>query len=90
MALIGAGVGQGKVIAKKLMKAGMGKGQSIPLSKAMGPEEHRRYVDVRTSADMPLSITMKLDCQGLPVSYSKAASRPPPEGDCHQRYFTYV
>ena len=30
-----------------------------------------------TSADMPLPITMKLDHQGPPVSYSKAASRPP-------------
>ena len=26
---------------------------------------------------MPPAITMKLDCQGPPVSYSEAASRPP-------------
>ena len=62
--------------AKKLMKVGVGKGWSIPLAKAMGPEECKRYVDVRTSADTPPPITMKLDCQGPPVSYSKAASRP--------------
>ena len=65
------------MIAKKLMKVGIGKGWSVPSSRAMGPEEHRRYVDVGTSADMPLPIMMKLDCQGPPVSYSEAASRPP-------------
>ena len=76
-ALIGAGVGRGQVLAKKLMKAGVGKGQSIPLSKAMGPEERRRHMDASTSVDIPLLIAMKLDHQGPPVSYSKAASRPP-------------
>ena len=30
-----------------------------------------------TSAEIPLSITMRLDHQGPPVSYSEAASRPP-------------
>ena len=59
------------------MKAGVGKGQSIPLSKAMGPEERRRHMDASTSVDIPLLIAMKLDHQGPPVSYSKAASRPP-------------
>ena len=76
-ALIGAGVGQGQVLARKLMKAGVGKGQSIPSSKAMGPEEHRRHVDASTSVDIPQPIAMKLDHQGPPVSYSEAASRPP-------------
>ena len=75
--LIGAGVGQGQVLVKKLMKAGVGKGQSIPSSKAMGPEEHRRHVDASTSADIPQPIAMKLDHQGPPVSYSDVASRPP-------------
>ena len=74
--LIGAGVGQDQVLAKKLMKAGVGKGQSIPSSKAMGPEEHRRHVDASTSADIPQPIAMKLDHQGPPVSYSDVASRP--------------
>ena len=77
MALIGAGADWGHVLAKKFMKAGVGKGRSIPLSKAMGPEECWRYVDISTSADIPPPITMKLDHQGPPVSYSKAASRPP-------------
>ena len=59
------------------MKAGVGKGQSIPSSTAMGPEEHRRHVDASTSVDIPWPIAMKLDHQGPPVSYSEAASRPP-------------
>ena len=75
--LIGAGVCRGKVIAKKLVKAGVGKGWSVLSSKAMGPEEHRRYMDIRTSVDMPQPITMKLDHQVPSVSYSEAASRPP-------------
>ena len=65
------------MIAKKLMKTGVGKGQSIPSAKAMGQEEHKRYMDAGTSPDMPPPITMKLDHQGPPVSYSEAASRPP-------------
>ena len=59
------------------MKAGVAKGQSIPSSKAMGLEEYRRHVDASTSADIPWPITMKLDHQGPPVSYSEVASRPP-------------
>ena len=77
MALVGAGAGQGKVITKKLAKAGIGKGQSIPSSKATGPEECLRHMDTSTSAEIPQPITMRLDCQGPPVSYSKVASRPP-------------
>ena len=76
-ALIGAGIGRGQVLAQKLVKAGVGKGQSITSSKAMGPEEHRGCADASTSADIPLPITMRLDCQGPPVSYSEVASRPP-------------
>ena len=34
-------------------------------------------MDIGTSVDVPLPITMKLDPQGPPVSYAKAASRPP-------------
>ena len=59
------------------MKAGIGKGQSIPSSKATGPEECLRHSDASTSAEIPLPITMRLDCQGPPVSYLEAASRPP-------------
>ena len=80
-ALVRAGVGQGNVIAKKLMKIGVGKGQSVPSSNT--PKEtreqkgDRRYVDIETSAGVSLPVTMKLDPQGPPVSYAKAASRPP-------------
>ena len=76
-ALIGAGVGRGQVLAKKLMKAGVGKGQSVPSSKAMRPQEHRGHTDTSTSVDIPPPITMRLDHQGPPVSYSEVASRPP-------------
>ena len=79
MVLVGAGAGQGKIIAKKLAKADIGKGQSIPSSKVMGPEECLRHADTSTSVEIPLPITMRLDCQGPPVSYSEAATRP------HQR-----
>ena len=77
------------MIAKKLVRLGIGKGWSIPLAKATVPEEHKRYVDARTSVDMPPAITMKLDCQGPPVSYSEAASRPP-QKETNQRYCAYV
>ena len=76
-ALIGAGVGRGQVLARKLAKVGIGKGWSIPTSKAMRPEQHGEHVDASTSANTPLPITMRLDHQGPPASYSKVASRPP-------------
>ena len=59
------------------MKIGIGKGRSVPSAKAMGPGECKRYMDAGTSVNMPPPITMKLDHQGPPVSYSEAASRPP-------------
>ena len=59
------------------MKIGIGKGQSIPSSEAMGPEECLRHADASTRVEIPLPITMRLDHQGPPVSYSKVASRPP-------------
>ena len=52
-ALIGAEVGRDQVLAQKLMKAGVGKGRSIPLSKAMRSEECRGHTDASTSADTP-------------------------------------
>ena len=80
-ALVRAGVGWGSVMAKKLAKISVGKGWSIPPSNT--PKEtreqkwDRRHMDIGTSVDVPLPITMKLDPQGPPVSYAKAASRPP-------------
>ena len=75
--LIGAGIGRGQVLAQKLMKAGIGKGRSIPSSKAMRPEECRGHADASTSVDIPPPITLRLNHQGPPVSYSEVASRPP-------------
>ena len=74
--LIEAGVGRGQVLAKELIKAGIGKGWCVPSSKTVRPEEHRGHVDASTSANNPLPITMRLDCQGPPISYSEATSRP--------------
>ena len=76
-ALIGAGVGRGQVLAQKLTKAGVAKGRSIPSSKAMKSEECRGCTDASTSVGTPLPITMRLNHQGPPVSYSEVASRPP-------------
>ena len=79
-ALVRAGVGWGNVIAKKLAKIGAGKGWSIPSSntpkETREQEGDRRYMDVGTSADVPLPVTMKLNPQGPPVSYAEAASWP--------------
>ena len=49
----------------------------IPLPQVRRPEEGRRHTDARTSANLPPPITMHLDHQGPPVTYSEAASRPP-------------
>ena len=71
------GSGRGQVLARKLAEAGIGRGQSIPSSQVKKPEEGRRHADAHTSANLPLPITMNLDHQGPPVTYSEAASRPP-------------
>ena len=83
------------MIAKKVVKIGIGKGRSVPPSNA--PKEtreqkgDRRYVEVGTSVDVPPPITMKLDPQGPPVSYAEAASRPPQTGRLSPRTpCTYV
>ena len=86
-ALIGTGVGRGQVLARKLMKVGIGKGRSVPSSKATRPDECGGHMDASTSANIPLPITMRLDHQGPPVSYSEVASRPlgvrlSPQGPC--------
>ena len=60
VALIGAGVCRGQVLARKLAKAGVGKGQSIPSSKAMRPGEHGGHVDTSTNVNIPPPITMML------------------------------
>ena len=90
--LAGAGVGRGQILAKKLTKtgggrgqilvkklaeAGIGRGQSFPSSQVKKPEEGRGHTDACTSANLPPPVTMNLDHQGPPVTYSEVASRPP-------------
>ena len=75
--LMKTGGGRGQVLARKLTEAGIGRGQSILLSQAKKQEEGRGHADACTSANLPPPITMNLDCQGPPVTYSEVASRPP-------------
>ena len=75
--LVKTGGGRGQVLSRKLAEAGVGRGQSVPSPQVKKPEEGRRHADTHTSANLPPPITMNLDCQGPPVTYSKAASRPP-------------
>ena len=75
--LVKAGGGRGQVLARKLTEAGDGRGQSVPSSQVKKQEECREHTDASTSANLPLPITMKLDHQGPPVTYSEVASRPP-------------
>ena len=83
--LMKTGGGRGQVLARKLAVAGSGRGQSIPSSQAKKQEEGRGNADAHTSADLPLPITMNLDHQGPPVTYSKVAPRPPLKGDYYPR-----
>ena len=71
------GGGRGQVLVGKLTGAGVGRGQSIPSSQVRRPEEGRRHADAHTGANLPPPITMHLDHQGPPVTYSEVASRPP-------------
>ena len=75
--LMKTGSGRGQVLVGKLMGESVGKGQSIPSPQVRRPEEGRRHADACTSANLPPPITMHLDHQGPPVTYSEAASRPP-------------
>ena len=54
-----------------------GRGQSIPLSQIKKQEACRGHTNACTSANLPPPITMKLDHQCPPVTYSEVASRPP-------------
>ena len=59
------------------MEASVGRGQSVPSLPVRRPGEGRRHADACTGASLPPPVTMHLDCQGPPVSYSEAASRQP-------------
>ena len=84
--------GRGQVLAKMLIKTGgrrgqtlagkfggtsVGRGQSTPSPPVRRPEEKGRHMDACTEASLPPPVTMHLDCQGPPVTYSEAASRSP-------------
>ena len=70
------GGGRGQILAGKLMAANVGRGPSIPSPPVWRPEGGRRHTDACTGASLPPPVTMHLDHQGPPVSYSEAASRP--------------
>ena len=68
---------RGQTLAMKLEGTSAGRGQSIPSPPVGRPEQRGRQVNAHTEASLPLPITMHLDHQGPPVTYSKAASRLP-------------
>ena len=68
---------RGQALAAKLEGTSAGRGQSVPLPPVGRPEQRGRQADAHTKASLPPPITMHLDCQGPPVTYSKAASRLP-------------
>ena len=83
--------GRGQVLAEMLAKTGgrrgqttgklggtsIGRGQSTPLPPVRRSEDRGRHADTCTEDSLPPPITMHLDCQGPPVTYSEAASRSP-------------
>ena len=68
---------RGQALAMKLGGTSAGRGQSTPSPPVGRPEQRGRQVDAHTEASLPPPITMHLDHQGPPVTYSEAASRPP-------------
>ena len=71
------GSDRGQVLSTKLGGASVGRGQSAPLPPVGRPEQKGRHADAHTEANLPPPITMHLDHQGPPVTYSKAASKSP-------------
>ena len=68
---------RGQMLAGKLVGASTGRGQPTPLPPVRRSEQKGRHVNTHTNASIPPPFTMHLDWQGPPVTYSKAASRPP-------------
>ena len=68
---------RGQTLAVKLGETSVGRGQSVPSPPVRRPEQRGRQVDAHTGASLPPPITMHLDYQGPPVTYSKAPSRSP-------------
>ena len=68
---------RGQTLATKLKGTSAGRKQSVPSPPVGRPEQRGRQVDAHTEASLPPPITMHLDHQGPPVTYSETASRPP-------------
>ena len=68
---------RGQMSAAKLGETSVGSGQSVPSPPVRRSEQRGRQADVCTEARLPPLITMYLDPQGPPVTYSEAASRSP-------------
>ena len=68
---------RGQALAAKLKGTSAGRGQSIPSPQVRRPEQRGRQVDAHAEGSLPPPITMHLDCQGPPVTYSEATSRLP-------------
>ena len=75
--LIKTGGRRGQTLAGKLGETSIGRGQSTPSPPVRRPEQRGRHANACTEASLPPPITMHLDHQGPPVTYSEAASRPP-------------
>ena len=71
------GSDRGQALAVKLGGTSVGRGQSAPSPPVGRPEQRGRHVDTHTKASLPPPITMHVDHQGPPVTYSKATSRSP-------------
>ena len=68
---------RGQALAVKLGRTSVGRGQSAPSPPVGRSEQRGRHTDAHTKASLPPAITMHLECQGPPVTYSEAASRLP-------------
>ena len=68
---------RGQALAAKLGGTSVGRGQSTPSPPVRRPEQRGRHADTHSEASLPPPITMHLDHQGPPVTYSEAASRSP-------------
>ena len=75
--LTGKGGDRGQALTAKLKGTSAGRGQSVPSPPVGRPEQRGRQADAHTKANLPPPVTMHLDHQGPPVTYSKAASRLP-------------
>ena len=71
------GGNRGQALATMFEGTSAGRGQSIPSPPVGRPEQRGRQANTRTEASLPPPITMHLDHQGPPVTYSEATSRLP-------------